>query len=202
MESHYHTLPDKLNSYVKLPAEVMAELVGLFKPCRLSAGSFFVHEGERPYRLGYLIKGILREFYVTSKGKEFNNCFCFPGDFTGSFYDLLKQQPSTVNIQTLTEVVVLVADYKEFYNLVYRFPILERLGRLIAEELFKVKCERVYELLTMSPQERYTFFKKKYAGFEDIIPHYHIATFLGITPISFSRIRNKEKRDQPFLLYS
>jgi hypothetical protein len=66
---------------------------------------------------------------------------------------------------------------------------LERLRRCIAERLFVGNEKKQLEMVLMDTTERYLIFKEQHPGLEDVIPQYHIASYLGISPTQLSRIR-------------
>jgi CRP-like cAMP-binding protein len=153
--------------------------------------AFFLQAGHVPVYSGFLVKGAFREFYTDNKDREYNKAFCFQGDFTGSYYDLSLAQPSITSIQALTDSEVLVIRYAEYQKLVHTDPSWLRVAHALAHRLLLSKFEKEYQLLTLSATERYTLLQQKHLELEQLVPAYHIASYLGITPISLSRIRGQ-----------
>ena len=154
---------------------------------------YLVRAGDVVDNFYFINKGLVRFFYCTQDGKEFNKHFAMENGFAGSFHSLILQAPCPFFIQILekTETIVLPNRVlNEFYN---RHACWERLGRKMAENLVLVKEAREKELLLDSLEIRYQRFLKEFPGLVDRIPQYHIASFLGVTDVALSRIRKKIK---------
>lgn len=182
---------EQLNPVTDEAWEVMAEL---FYSQTLKPDQHFVSAGQVAGSIAFIASGVMREYFITREGKEFNKAFVFEGDITGSFFDLLTQEPSIASIQALTETQLLVADYRAFSNLYDRFPCCQRLGRLQAEHMFKLKARREYEFMTQDAYARYQSLLIRHPYIERYVPQYHVASYLGITPVALSRLKKQRKR--------
>jgi CRP-like cAMP-binding protein len=154
----------------------------------------FLKPGLIPIYSGYVAEGAFREYYSDRKGREFNKAFCFKGDYTGSYYDLNLGKPAIVTIEALTDSTVVVIDHKKYQQLVETDDFWLRVSFTFAHNLLMKKFEKELQLLTMSASERYELLQKQYPMLEQLVPAYHIASYLGITPISLSRIRARKKK--------
>jgi len=155
---------------------------------------FFLKANTTPIYSGFIVKGAFREFYTDNNGREYNKAFGFKGDFTGSYYDLTLNVPSSVSIQALTDSTVLVIRYSEYRKLVDADTFWLSVAYAVAHNLLMKKFEKEYQLLTLTAAQRYDLLQKQHTGLEQLVPAYHIASFLGITPISLSRIRSQIKK--------
>jgi CRP-like cAMP-binding protein len=97
--------------------------------------------------------------------------------------------PSYFSVQSLADSELITFRYKDFQALYDRHVCWERLGRIIAEQLFINKETRERELLLLSAEARYRMFLERYGHLSGQIPQYHVASYLGITPVALSRIR-------------
>ena len=179
---------------VSLSDQAWNAYMQLFSPHELAAGEFFVQAGTTADSIALVTSGALREYFVTRDGKEFIKAFVLPGQFTGSLFDLLSGEPSTANIQTLKPTQLWVAPYGKVRVLYDLYPEWERVGRLLTEDLFIKKARREYEFLTMDATERYLNLLAQQPDLEQHVPQYHIASYLGITPVALSRIRRAVQR--------
>ncbi len=155
--------------------------------------SFLVNAGEVANNFYFIASGLVRFFYCTEDGKEFNKHFAMENGFAGSFHSLVLGEPCGYFIQALerTETIVLPNQVlNEFYD---RHSCWERIGRRNAENLAISKEMREKEFLLDSLETRYRRFLKDYPGLVDRIPQYHIASYLGVTDVALSRIRRKIK---------
>lgn len=176
----------------KITGDNDKDLSILDKLCSLkhySKNELFLKHNAIPVYTGYIVKGLFREFYIDKDGREYNKAFGFKGDFTGSYYDLTLGHPSTVTIQALTDSTVLLIRYKAFQKLMQSDPFWLRVAYESAHRLLMKKFEKESQLLVLSASERYELLQKQHPELEQLVPAYHVASYLGITPISLSRIR-------------
>lgn len=193
MNAEFQLLQNGIEKISPISASGMEAMLGLFSPLALAEGECLIRMGESAKYVGFLTRGIMREFFLTDKGKEFNKSFVLPGMFTGSLYDLLSAQASTASVQALSPVGLLIAPYQRCVELFERDISLERLGRKFAEQLFVQKARREYELICLSATQRYQVLLQAHPDIESLISQYHIASYLGITPVSLSRIRRQRQ---------
>ncbi|QTH42550.1 Crp/Fnr family transcriptional regulator [Cohnella sp. LGH] len=128
---------------------------------------------------------------ISFRGDEYNKSFCSAHDFIASYGSLLAGVPSRISIQALADSLLLTIRYSDFRSLYDRQLCWERLGRLLIERLYVKKELREREFLALSAEARYLKFLERYGHLETAIPQYHIASYLGITPVALSRIRKK-----------
>lgn len=173
-----------------LSAEAWADGRTCFYEYRMDSGEFSLHAGDTARYSGFVLSGILREFFTTLEGQEFNKNFSLAGDFTGSLFDLITGEPSTASIQALAPTRLLLARFSDIQDLYSRHKDWERIGRLLAENLVVRKARREWEFMTLSAEERYLALLQRHPELEGI-PQYHLASYLGISPVSLSRIRRR-----------
>ena len=151
---------------------------------RLRAGAICTH-------FYLVLKGVLRQFYTTAEGREFNKSFSLQDEPCGSFHSALTKMPSRFSIQALEDCQLLCFCFDDLNLLFDSDPHWARLGRRAAEMQTLINEEREASFLLDSAPTRYQNFLEQYPGLEDRIPHYHIASYLGITNVALSRIRKK-----------
>ncbi|MEY8760894.1 Crp/Fnr family transcriptional regulator [Chryseobacterium tongliaoense] len=180
-----------INGLSPVSAESWKNFSALFTPRILKKGDYFIKEGEIANEIGFLEIGILRSFYRNNEGVEYNKHFFLPNCFIGGYTSLITKKPSPINQQALTNCNLLVANFKNIQNLYGTFPDIERLARILAEQLFLQKEKREIEIVLLDAEKRYHIFQKDFPLLEQQIPQYHIASYLGVTPTQLSRIRRK-----------
>lgn len=164
----------------------------LFSEAVLKKGDYFAVEGRTEHQAGFLKNGVLRAFFRNRDGLEYNKTFFTKDEFFGPYASLVTRQPNQINIQALTDCQILVADYPSVCALFEEHRQIESLARLIAERFFVLKEQREVELVLLQADERYRIFREEHPNLENLIPQYHIASYLGITPTQLSRIRTKK----------
>lgn len=191
MDSDLQRLKTCLLNISPISDATMNEMLAEFSELLLDENQCLISIGEPAKHVGFVVSGLIREYFLTDKGKEFNKAFILPDMFTGSLFDLLSGQPSTATVQALTASRLLIAPYQRCLDLFARDITMERLARKFAEQLFVQKARREYELICLDATQRYLALLKSHPGIETRISQYHIASYLGITPVSLSRIRRQ-----------
>lgn len=139
----------------------------------------------------YFIKsGCVRLFYEKD-GEDISAYFFTEKMFAGAYDSFISQKPSRHGIETIEDCEVLAIDYHYFQQILKSNPQLNELVRKILEERFVALHDLFTSQILDSPEERYIKLQKERPDLINRIPQHQIATFLGITPVSLSRIRNR-----------
>lgn len=184
---------DHINNISPISEEAFSVLQPAFSPMRLKKDEFFVKEGAYAARIGFLTKGVVRAFFLNQEGKEYSKQFFMGPTFIGAYTSLLTKQPTKIAQQALTDCELLVINYSELESAYEKFHDIERLGRRIAEGYFMEKEQKELEMALLDADKRYLILRKHFPGIENLVPQYHIASYLGISPTQLSRIRRKLK---------
>jgi CRP-like cAMP-binding protein len=190
--NHTQLLFKRLHLFTSLSETIKKEAEHLFNFKQINKDDYFLQVGEKAKYIGFVLSGVVREYYLDKKENEYNKAFCFANDFTGSYYDLIKKENSCVCIQALSNCELLIADFEKFQQLTHSNIEWLHISHSIITSLLLKKCEREQQLLTLSATERYDLLMLQQPELEKLVPHYHIASYLGITAISLSRIRNSK----------
>ena len=170
-------------------------LAQALRPRHLVRGEHFVQAGEHRPELALLLRGSCRLYYPRADGEERTTYFFFENHLMGDYPGCLNGQPSQLSIQVLTEAEMVVFDYAVLRQLYEERPVYERFGRLVAEYHMLGTDARLVEQLMLSPEERYRALLS--SGKNKIlerIPQHLVANYLGVTPVSLSRIRARVAR--------
>lgn len=186
-----------LNNFSSVSQNTFQQIEELFVKKKLIKHEYFAAEGEKATKFGILTKGIIRGFYRNNEGNEYNKTFFIAPTFIGSYSSLITKKASLVNQQALIDCEIFVANYNNFEKLCQNNIELERLSKKIAQQHFVNKEKREIELVMLNATERYEMLKKEFPNIENIIPQYHIASYLTISPTQLSRIRNKISKSLP-----
>ncbi|NER51426.1 MAG: Crp/Fnr family transcriptional regulator [Symploca sp. SIO1A3] len=182
-----------LRSLTDLPENEAIKAANLFQTYHLKHGEFFVRAGDVPESIGFVISGILRLYYVNCEGTEYIKSFCAENSFVAAYSALLLEQPSRLFIQSLEDTKLLVADYSAYRSLCENSVCWQTLNCRIAEILFIKKEKRESALLLDDAKTRYLGFQAEYPDLETRLKQHQIASYLGITPVTLSRIRSQLK---------
>ena len=191
IESDYlNRLTGGMNFITGIPEEEQGKLQKLLKSVSVKKGDYFLMAGEIPNQIGFIVSGLLRLFYIDNSGAQINKHFCLENTMAISYSAFLLREESKLYIQALEDSELYVIDYDTYKQLIESHICWEIVARKLAEMLFILKEKKESELLLNSAQERYLTFLKDYPNLEKRLNQYHIASYLGITPESLSRIRS------------
>jgi len=155
----------------------------------LSKNEYFSKEGQSTRELGFIIDGILRIYYLNGKGEEWNKQFLLRNDFVAS--SISPEKKSITNIQALAETIIVCIPYLELTRISNKYSEIKSFIQKLTFSYLEQKQEREIRLLSENAMNNYLTFKKAYPDLENKIQHYHIASYLGITPTQLSRLRKK-----------
>ena len=179
----------------QLPQEEWDYFKSLFHISHFKKGDYFVSAGDFSMNFGFVEKGLVRYFYTTFEGEEFNQTFKVENELVMSFTSILVGEPSNFSIQALEDTSIHLTDYKNIQELYKRHVGWQELGRRIAEENFIVKTKREEQLLLYNAQDRYKNFCKKFPHLLQRLSQVHISSFLGISPETLTRIIRKSREE-------
>lgn len=153
------------------------------------AGNTFILEiGQRCNDLYFVEKGLLRGYYF-DEGKEITNWFAQEDEFATCFYSFVAIKPSFEVIQAIEDTQLIRLPYAALQNLYITFPETERLGRIITENYYIRLEERLLNIQFKTAKERYHTFMASKPSLLLRCPLGQIASYLGITQETLSRIR-------------
>ncbi|WP_281615005.1 Crp/Fnr family transcriptional regulator [Flammeovirga sp. SubArs3] len=184
-------LKQYFNKISPLSENTWKELAPLFKQKRLEDHDFFVEEDKLAKEIAFLETGVVRAFFTNSEAKEYNKQFFVGPSIIGAYTSLLTGKRNRIPQQALTNCVIWTAKFSDLERLFAKYHDFERLGRKIAEHYFLEKEEKELEMALMNATERYLLFRKRFPNLEQLIPQYHIASYLGVSATQLSRLRSK-----------
>ncbi len=183
----------QLEQYGELPASEWDRAHGLIKSIHLEKNDFFIRQGDSPDRLGMAVSGIFRLFCTTETGAEGTLAFRSEGQFLAAFSSFIEKRDAWFSIQALTRGEVLYILLEDFEMLLAEHPCWGRIAREYIVLLFIEKEDRERSFLTEDAKTRYLSFRRKHPEFERHVSQFLIANYLGISPVSLSRIRSELK---------
>lgn len=186
-------LRQALDQINPLAPEAWEALLALASDRTIDAGQHLLRAGEPASRIFFLPRGLLREYYLDSAGRESTRRFCSAGEFSGSLADLLAGGPAVVSIEALEAGEIVEVDWAAIDALSASHPSLMKLLRRFAEILYVRKMRREFEMLTLSAAQRYRQFAQEDPGLDARLPRHLLASYLGITPVHLSRIHAADR---------
>lgn len=182
------SLLSHISSLITISKELEKELLSVSKQITIPKNTILVKNGERCRNLFFIDKGLMRGFYYEST-KEITHWFAKEEEFATSFYSFVTNEPSPETIETLEDCVLTQISHTDLQNLYSKFPETERIGRIITETYYIDLEERFLNIQFKSAKERYQNLIEKKSSLIQRASLGQIATYLGITQETLSRVR-------------
>ncbi|MBC7530362.1 MAG: Crp/Fnr family transcriptional regulator [Oligoflexus sp.] len=194
MRDRFTNLVKALSRYCVIPDAQWDALGSRIIRREFATSEYFDKAGNVSKEICFVEKGLFRSFYRNANGDEFIKNFCTEGQVVGSFSSLLTKKPSELSIQALEPSVVHMLDYGVFEEFCQNNHCWETSGRILAQYIFLESDRKEHQLLVYNAAERYEFFLKTHEKIAKRIHQYMIAMYLGISPVSLSRIINSRAK--------
>ncbi|SDC64797.1 cAMP-binding domain of CRP or a regulatory subunit of cAMP-dependent protein kinases [Algoriphagus faecimaris] len=154
-------------------------------------GQFLVFAGGKSNVTNFVLEGSVMAYFTDDKGKDHIIQFAFEGWWISDLKSFITQGEAIFNVQALEESTVLELSYEVLEELYSIIPQLERFFRIVTQRAFVSFQERILETNSQSGEDRYRAFHEKFKKYETRIPQKLIASYLGVTPEFFSRMKKK-----------
>ena len=152
---------------------------------------FYIHANTIQHHLGFIYQGLLRSFYIDSKGNEITVNFIREKRYATHYTAFITQTPSNYYFQCIEPNVILNLSYQHIQEGYNKFPNIERYGRLIAESVLQFQQKRIESFIFQTAEERYIEFIKVNPDLYSRISLTHLSSYLGIERQTLTRIRQR-----------
>jgi len=179
----------KVNEKIALTEEEKQVCKSFFTPKKLRKRQYILQEGDVCKYLTFVEKGMLRSYTIDEKGNEHIIQFAFEGWWVSDQFSFLTGEPAVYNIDALEDSELLLLSKQAEEQLLHKIPKFERYFRLLLQNNLITTQRRLISSYSQSAEERY---QQLIAGCPTIpqrVPQHMMASFLGITPETLSRIR-------------
>mgnify|MGYP001794210687 CR=1 FL=1 len=174
--------------HVNLPEDVYKIFLKSATKKEVAKNTILFHPPKVNRKCLFIKSGLLRGYRIVD-GKDYTHHFFKPGWFATDFESFLSNNPSSLYIKSLTKVSYFEFDKEVLIKLYKTHHQLERLGRIIAEKAYLSTVEKFSEIQTLDLRDRYqSLIKKNPQLFQDV-PQKYIASYLGVSEQSLSRIK-------------
>jgi len=180
-----------ISHFIKLTEEESNKLETYFEYRKVSKKTILCKEGEIAKEIYFVNKGLLRLLY-NNDGTEITAFLYTENLFASSYASFLEQKPSLQILETLEDSELLVLNFANLEKLYLDIPKFNILTRKVTEQRFINAQKILASHLTEKPEQRYHNFVRKHHDLMQRVPQHIIASFLGITAVSMSRIRNRK----------
>jgi len=183
-----------LHLFEDLPPQDIASLLNIAEVRSLKAGQVYIREGVISQKLALIREGMIRAYQPKGDGEEITLMLRWEQQILASVDGILYQRPSRFVYQALEDTTLMEVDYGEVQSIIDNNPRLASARNVLLLQILSQAMERLESFLLLSPEERYRKLIREKPDIFNRVPNKYISTFLGITPVSLSRIRKRISR--------
>jgi len=178
-----------ITEHIKITPEVWGEIGKQFEYAELQKGKHIVHSGETCRKLAFINEGILR-IYNVNDGREITLWIAAEHEFMTALTSFVFGKPSYWNIDAVTDCKLLIIGRDKHFELLNHYPEWLEFDNRILAGAFSTLEERMYSHICLKARDRYKKLMNENPELFNRVPLQHIASMLGMTPETLSRIRS------------
>jgi CRP-like cAMP-binding protein len=182
-------IKDIIQSISPMSSNSLAEIENLIEVKLYEKGETFIVKNKHNNKEYFVLEGICRSYLLNPDGEEITISFFNKNEIISPYTTRTVKGVSTLNFQALTHIRLAELNAGEFENLMIVNLEIREFGNAVLRHELNQKVEKEISLASLTAKERLINFREKYPLLENQIPHNSIATYLGITNISLSRLR-------------
>lgn len=185
-------LYDYISEGLELSEEAKKHINSISKELQVKKKDVLIQQGQNVNKTYFVVSGCLRSYGTDREGKEHTMQFAIKNWWISDFMGWFENKPTSLTVDCVTDSTLIefkISDLEELYK---RFPAFEVFQRKNLERHLASLQKRLLNQLQLSAEERYAVFQEEYPEIEKYALNYHIASYLGITQQSLSRIRSEK----------
>ena len=192
MISSQGALRDVFHSMAEISDDEWTFAARHLREMRFGPRAHLFREGGVVGHVHFVVRGLVR-IYQNDDGRELVHGFDYEGRFTAPYESLISGRPSSINIQAIEETHTLALPGPVLLALYERHPCWDRVGRKILEDNSARRQDKEMRFRRYSPEEHYGVLIARGSPFIERVPLHQLASYLGITPETLSRIRRRQR---------
>lgn len=184
-------LLQNISNHINLSPEEENLLVSKVKLRKFDKGQYVSQVGDICEHINFVISGCLKSFNLDDEGNEHILAFAIEDWWIGDLGSFTAQKPADYTIQCAEKSELAQISYNDLQLLYVEIPKLERFFRIVIQRAYVYFQRRVIDNISLTAKDKYLNFIQEYPQFDQRIPQYMIASYLGFTPEFLSQIRKK-----------
>jgi CRP-like cAMP-binding protein len=192
-------LINKIKSSTTLSSKAEQYVISIAKEKLVSKGDVLIGQGQAVKNTYFVKEGCIRSYCIDKNGKEHTLQFAIKNWWISDFIAIYTNELSTLTIECITDSNIIEFNAEKLNGIYSIFPEFEAFQRKNLERHVVSLHKRILNQLQLTAAERYELFLHQYPDIEQYTPNYHIASYLGITQQSLSRIRVQKAKKINFL---
>jgi len=188
-------LPELLQANFRLSSAKATEVATMFREDHLTKGDYFLRRGQTVRKLSFLRSGHLRG-WAPAGDKDITQWIFSPDYFVADLNSLLFGEPARWNIQALDACVLVTLPEENYLQISKIVPNWDLLEKQFLGRCFSTLEDRVFTFLSLSARQRYEALQAWQPDLFDQVPLHYLASMLGMTAETFSRIRKQQANSQ------
>jgi CRP-like cAMP-binding protein len=177
----------------------LMEVVSQGEIVMLNEGDIFISEGDRTHKIAMVLQGMMRNFIMNDNGEEITVVFATEMQAISAYSTIFLDRPASETSVAVEPTVLLVVDFKEFKKKTESDPLYMRLYSEIMETLLVAAIERIEDFTKKNPEQRYLRLIETHGHLIERVPLKYLASYLGVTSPSLSRIRKRLSQNRNYL---
>ena len=180
-----------ISNYIILTSEEEELLLSKVRRRKFLKGQYVSQGGDICKYINFVISGSLKSFHLDNEGNEHILAFAIEDWWIGDLGSFTTQKPADYTIQCIENCELAQLSYGDLQFLYTEIPKLERFFRILIQNAYVYFQRRIIDNLSLTAKEKYLNFIKQYPQFEQRVPQYLIASYLGFTPEFLSKIKKE-----------
>ena len=185
----YQELFQQLEEKIVLTDQEKEFIPGFFETKKLQKKEYLIQEGDYCKHLAFVSKGALKSYTIDDKGQEHISLLAWEGWWVSDFKSFIGDEKAILSIDAIEESDVLLISRSNYEQLLMEIPAMERYFRILYQNSLVTKDRRLISSNTYTAEEKYLHLIKMYPFISQRIPQNLIASFLGLSPETISRIK-------------
>ncbi|MEN0054996.1 MAG: Crp/Fnr family transcriptional regulator [Mucilaginibacter sp.] len=187
----FNLILQNIAKHINLTKHEQEVFIGYLQAKTIKRKQFLLTDGDISKHSIFVTAGCLRGYTVDKSGIEHVLSFAPPDWWIADMYSLISQKPGILNIEALEDTEVLLLSKVNQEKLYLEIPKFEHFFRILIENSLVSSQQRLIDGLSLTAEERYNNFCKRYPTLIDHLPQKQIASYIGVTPEFFSRMRGE-----------